>query len=343
MGSSTPTPDASAVRARDARAEAQRVVGPALAARVLEPSPPAVEDEWFADDPILDNGGRGDEQNPGVTSGAVVAPVPGPWTTWSEWLSAHPEHAGWAGSRWLGAFRRLPRPPSTLTATREALHRIAVAVLAPARRRVNGKIGLRYTYGGFGTPFFGDDEQVRVAGATLVRQRGDRVVAAPIVTLAGAAELALDGPPDVAWSAGLDVPDPGDPNRALPIDPAASTFLGDWFGFAFSVLEELRVEAESVDPSRVQLWPEHFDAAFDCLSEADGRRATFGASPGDAAVDEPYLYVTPWRAESITPGGLWNATSFPGAVFPLRSLVDRVDQRAAALDFFRERRRALTE
>ncbi|MBV8295363.1 MAG: hypothetical protein JO085_00885, partial [Acidimicrobiia bacterium] len=55
-----------------------------------------------------------------------------------------------------------------------------------------------------------------------------------------------------------------------------------WYGFAWSVLEELRSDAGSVEPSRVQLWPEHFDAAFDCLDER--RRATFGASPGEIRV-----------------------------------------------------------
>jgi hypothetical protein len=328
-------PALDATGARDGRAEAQRVVGPALAARVLEPSPPAVRDEWFADDPVL----RGQpDAGPATATAPVVAPVAGPWITWDAWLSDHPDHRAWASARWLGAFRRLRPAPETVPATRRALHHVAVSVLAPARRRVNGKIGLRYTYRGFGTPFFGDDEQVRVVGDELVRQRGDGAVAEPVTTLAAAASLALGGPPDRDWAARLDVPAPVDPDEPLHIDPNAAEFLGDWYGFAFSVLEELRIEPASADASRVQLWPEHFDAAFDCLPDATGRRATFGVSPGDADVDEPYLYVTPWHADAISPGPSWNATTFVGAILRWRELAGASDQRGGALEFFRRRR-----
>jgi hypothetical protein len=73
------------------------------------------------------------------------------------------------------------------------------------------------------------------------------------------------------------------------VDVDAAKFLADWYGFAWSVLERLRADTASTSPSRVQLWPEHFDAAFDCVS--GGRRATFGASPGDEDYPDPYLYV----------------------------------------------------
>jgi hypothetical protein len=104
------------------------------------------------------------------------------------------------------------------------------------------------------------------------------------------------------------------------------------------VLEALRADPESVEASRVQLWPEHFDVAFDCLP-AD-RRATFGASPGDAAVGDPYLYVLPGRIDDA-PSARWNAESFRGAILPLGDLVAAPDQRAEALWFFRERHAAL--
>jgi hypothetical protein len=315
---------------RNARQEAQEVVGDRLDCRVLEPSPPAVSDgEWFADDPVAVGTPR-----PGRP---VVSPVPGADLTWSEWLVDHPEHSEWASARWLGAYRRLPSPPATLPQTRLALHRVAVYVISPARRRANGKLALRWTLGGLGTPFFGADEQVRVEGEGLVRQRAGTAVREPITSLARAAALALDGPPDVAWAADFDVPPPGDPERALDVDPEAAAYLGQWFGFAWSVLEELRADPASVEPSRVQLWPEHLDAAFDCLPE--GRRATFGASLGDRAVEQPYLYVLPSAPDVAGLG--WNAESFPGAILPLALLLDADDQRAAALAFFRERRALL--
>ncbi|MGH9283956.1 MAG: hypothetical protein ACRD0S_13595, partial [Acidimicrobiales bacterium] len=57
-------------------------------------------------------------------------------------------------------------------------------------------------------------------------------------------------------------------------------------------------------PSRVQLWPEHFDLAVDLGPE--GRRANFGGSPGDDAHPEPYLYVGPWDTERLGPHVYWN-------------------------------------
>jgi len=126
---------------------------------------------------------------------------------------------------------------------------------------------------------------------------------------------------------------------SLPVDPVAAAFLGDWYGFAWSVLEELRADAASVEASRVQLWPEHLDAAFECFPAE--RRATFGASPGDAAVSEPYLYVLPPHGDAVAPSELWNADSFRGAILPLGEFVDAADQRAACLSFLRQRRSVL--
>ena len=323
--------DLSFLELRNARAEAQRVVGDELSARVLEPSPPAVVDgEFFADDPVAA------ESTPGVR---VISPVPGGDLTWDEWVRDHPEHGSWAADRWLGAYRRLPHPPATLAETRLALHRLVVYGVSPARRRANGKIGLRFTFGGIGTPFFGADEQVRIAGVNLVRQHAESARAERITTLAAAAAFVLDGPPDIASAEGFDVPPAGDVDAVLTVDPEAASFLADWYGFVYSVLEGVRAEPESTDTSRVQLWPEHFDAAFDCCPAE--RRATFGGSPGDAGIAEPYLYVIPANFEAAPASDVWNAPTFDGAALPLNDLVDRPDQRAEALTFFRRCRDVL--
>ena len=320
------------MNARDPRAEAQAVVGDGREARVLEPSPPAVADPpWFADDPVQGGGPPGER---------TVAPMPlGAAMTWDEWLADHPDRAGWAAERWLGARRRLVAPPAGFAAARLALHRVAVYAVAPARRRANGKFGLRFTAGGFGTPFFGDDEQVRIDGDRIMRQAGGDARDASLTTLAAAAALALDGPPDAAWAEGFDVPPLGDPDAELGVDPAAARLLGDWYGFAWSVLEELRAEPAAAPAGRTQLWPEHFDAAVDLGPEGPAR-ATYGASPGDAAVDEPYLYVLPSEPAAAA-GDLWNATSFAGAILPLSAFVGAADQGGAALEFMRARRDAL--
>ncbi len=63
-----------------------------------------------------------------------------------------------------------PALPPTYAATRNALQRVAVHVLARRRHAVTGRFGLRATPGGFGTPAFGPDEEVlRIAGDRLVR------------------------------------------------------------------------------------------------------------------------------------------------------------------------------
>src|SRR5258707_14030730 len=82
---------------------------------------------------------------------------------------------------------RLQPLPEGFTETRDALRRLAVYVLSPARKAVEGRIGLRSTAGGFGTPFFGAGEQLRVEGTSLVRQRGQAAESAGITSLAAAA------------------------------------------------------------------------------------------------------------------------------------------------------------
>ena len=313
---------------RNARGEAEVLLGDGMAARVLEPSPPAVMDEFFADDPTEV-----------ATVGSTVSPVGNADTTWAEAVAADAALAEFADARWLTPGRRLSAPPATLADTRLALHRVAAYVMSPARRRVNEKIALRWTLGGFGTPFFGADEQLRIEGTDLVVQQGDSVRAVPLTTLNEVA-AALGSTPDVEWASQFDIPEPGDLDAPLNVDPAASAWLGEWYGFATSVLEELRHDAESSDVSRIQLWPEHFDPAFEMLSDAEKRRASYGASPGDVHIDEPYLYVGPWYGADQPANDFWT-NGF--AAKPLSSFIDADDQRAAALEFYRHGRQLLAD
>jgi hypothetical protein len=106
------------------------------------------------------------------------------------------------------------------------------------------------------------------------------------------------------------------------------------------VLEQLRAEAlPEWEPSRVQLWPEHFDVAVEIGNEQAELRAALGGSPGDDTHPEPYLYVAPWTAPPE--GELWQAVGFPGAELSYAELLAAPDQRAAALEFFRVRLSAL--
>jgi len=226
-----------------------------------------------------------------------------------------------------------PDLPATFPSTREALHRVAEQIVAPARKPHN-EISLRRTEGGFGTPPFdleGRRTQVRVDGAELVISRGEETERIALTSLAEAGErlgedLLPDGPPE--------------DRSPLEVDPAAAERLADFYEVADLVLSRFRdsLPAED-DASDINLWPEHFDLAFEGGSEQAGKRANYGASPGDAEHPEPYLYVGPWSGE--VKGELWNATAFAGAELGYGELAAAGDQVAAALQFFRARRDAL--
>ncbi len=282
------------VAARNARAEAIEHTGDA-GAWVYEPSPPAITAEPFADDPV-----------------ATDNPI-----DWAAWLAANPDNDAWAADRMLAGDRSLGSVPANLSSTRIALHRLATYVIAPARHGQNGKFGLRSTLHGFGTPFFGNDRQIRVVGDRLVDQIGDTARSTPITTLRAAASF-LDVGIDTETAAEHDSPPVGDIDQELAVDAEASLFLGRWFAMAFAALEAVRADAASVDPSRPQLWPGHFDPAIEVGDE--DHRGSYGASPGDDAIDEPYLYVSVWWPDRIgldTSDARWNAPSFPGALLRL--------------------------
>jgi hypothetical protein len=317
------------------RQEAYERLDGAYEVRVLEPSPPAVtEGPWFADDPTAR--GTSPDGKP------IVSPVTTGDVTWDELGRDDPDLAGWCADRWLGAWRPLPPPPDgALVPTRVGWHTLAEHVVAAARHAANGKIGLRFTRRGFGTPWFrrGDhDEQVRIEGTRVIVHRDGDTRAAAASTVAAAADLVgiEPGAPADVYAPTT----PLEPDAALALDPGGAEFLGAWFGFAASVLEQLRAESDPADqPSRVQLWSEHFDMSVDLGDDNGGGRGTFGASPGDEAHPSPYLYVTHW---SDVPGdGYWNDPSFGGASLPAGTLADARNDRAVAFAFFHRGQDAL--
>lgn len=199
--------------------------------------------------------------------------------------------------------RSITSPPQGWETTRDALHALAEDVIAPARFAVDGRIRLRWLPGGFGTPGFGADRQIRVEGAELVIVGEGTSRREPIAA----------------------------------VDPAATRWLGEFFAFGLAVLEDLRRHVAADEPV---VWPEHFDYAIVAGDEAAGSRANYGASPGDEHHPEPYLYVAPWAARD---GELWNANGFSGAELGLGMLLASEDPRAAALEFLLTRARALDE
>lgn len=275
----------------DARTEARQMVRGRFEPRVLEPSPPAVNaPPWYGDDPAA----RGDV--PATRS--LLSPVGTGDLTWDELCEREPGLAPFCAERWLGAYRRIGPPPPDLAATRETLQRLAEHVIAPTRARANGRHGLRWTRGGFGTPYFGADAQLRVEGDVLVLEVGAKVHRGRITSLLDAAEFV-----------GYDVTrfDAESDARPLAIDATASAWLGDWLGFGCSVLEQVRADLGNTDTPPVELDPGTFELR---LALARGRSCSLTT-----------------RAPGLRAGE---------AELALAELLDAPNQRAHALAFLHE-------
>jgi hypothetical protein len=225
-----------------------------------------------------------------------------------------------------------PLPP-TFVDTRNALHRVAEELVAPARKPHN-EIALRQTPGGFGTPAFefdGSATRVRVEGVELVvaRDRAEERVELHSLAAGGALlgpELLPDGVPD--------------DETPLGIDGEAAARLADFYAFAADALGRVKsAMSADAEPSETNLWPEHFDIAVEAGPEAAGMRATYGASPGDDEHPEPYVYVGPWTAE--VSAELWNATGFRGAELGYAEFLGAGDPEILAIEFMRSRYTAL--
>jgi hypothetical protein len=135
--------------------------------------------------------------------------------------------------------------------------------------------------------------------------------------LGGAAErLQLDAPYEVPEHAvGSGVPFPGAGRPAL-------AEVARWVANADALLRETAGAWPGAAPVRV--WPHHFDIGS-VLPLTAGRgehdpSIGIGLSPGDDAVAEPYLYVTPWPPPGPGPlpelpaGGRWNRERWTGAL-----------------------------
>lgn len=309
---------------RDARAEAAERLGGRYDVRVLEPSPPAiVEGPFLADDPVV---------------GGQVVPVDREGSqSWAALCTAEKDESlrGWCEARWLVRHALSPLPAG-FDRTRASLHALAEHVIAPCRHEATAKIGLRFTHRGFGTPFLPGDRQVRVDAGNLIDSRTGGGREHALTTLGDAARF-------LGTTAGAPIEvyrptTPGASDAPLVVDTPAAVALGDWFGFCASLLEQLRADAGAGaevapgtdEPSRVQLWPEHFDLAVDIGPE--GHRANFGGSPGDDTHPEPYLYVGPWAPRR---GEFWNEPF--GASLSYRELLAGAD----GLAFLRQGRALL--
>jgi hypothetical protein len=217
--------------------------------------------------------------------------------------------------------------PDAYRRTRTGWHAVAERVLAPARHAAAGRIGLRVDPEGIVTPPFGpDDRRLRLTPDGIEDVTASASRREPLTTLGAAAHLVGVDP---ATETGLYTPTtPVDPALEVGGDPAAARSLVAWYRFGQAVLDAWRTERDTDTPSEIQLWPEHFDLALD-LGPVGGR-ANYGASPGDAGHELPYLYVGPWEPDDDP---FWNAGTY--ARLGHDHLAARSDPVAAALAFFR--------
>lgn len=284
-----------------------------LTAYVLESSPPAQNKEpLFADLPLEISG----DPKTAIT----------PTTEGGYQYDGFEALREFASARWLGHLQPLPALPSDWISKLEDAHRLAFAIISESRRLDNKKFGLRWVMGGVGTPFYGEDIQVRLVDGLLVLQEATEVKTAPITTLQAAGDF-LGLTPSGTQREG-DSPELGDLNRELNFSKECNDFLGSWFGLSTSVMEEFKLKGN--DPAPVQIWPGHFDVATEVSNGKN--RSTFGASPGDHNHAEPYFYIGP-HIEIDKSNPFWNAESYSGALMPLGDL-PKSNQRQAVLDFF---------
>jgi hypothetical protein len=215
------------------------------------------------------------------------------------------------------------------------LQRVATHILGRARFLATGRFGLRVTGDGIGTPAFGPDgDVVRIYDGMLVLERQrDGVGRTRVSAISGSSLAALAAfvgvDLGVTFSAGPAAPGVGDPSRPIIVDPGTVAEMLRWFRLGLSAFDRLLPSLS--DASIIQLWPEHFDLGLDAAT-ARGR-VNIGASPGDDAHPEPYLYLGPWDADRPGDPAYWNA--------PFGALLGHSELRAAddpldvATSFFR--------
>jgi hypothetical protein len=132
-----------------------------------------------------------------------------------------------------------------------------------------------------------------------------------------------------------------DPDSPLKVGDAPALALADWYRYGWEVLEVFRsIGTEDDEVSEIQLWPEHFDAATELGVETAGRRASYGASPGDKWHLEPYVYVSAWsKIDRSNP--YWNDRHFNGSSLAYAELLEAEDQVGRAVEFLTEGYRLL--
>jgi len=212
--------------------------------------------------------------------------------------------------------------PPSFAATRESLRALACYAISPARKARTGRIGLRATGTGFGTPPFDDGTRIVVEGEELAVVPGERIRISTVRTAAEFLGVEVSSDPGV----GHDLP-PFAPDDDLAVDRAASLALGAWYSFGDELLREVAADVPAM--TEAQLWPEHFDLAVQIAPDTP-HAANVGFSPGDEYSPEPYLYIGPHVRDGLD-DPFWNAPF--GASIPYSALLGVASPADAARHF----------
>jgi hypothetical protein len=219
-------------------------------------------------------------------------------------------------------------PTPVLVETRRSLHRVAEHVLSAALKTATGHIALQPGPDGFRTPALPDGTVVAVEGTEITVAQDDDVRRAPLTTVAAAAELAGIAP-GFPWTKHPPAT-PLEPDAPLSVDRASAAVLAGWFALGAEALTVLAAEIPQDEPGAARIYPEHFDLGM----VAD--QVNYGVSPGDDAIELPYLYVGPHEGPPER-DAFWNA---PFGAF--RTIHD-VRSPDDALAFFRAGRERVRE
>jgi hypothetical protein len=202
---------------------------------------------------------------------------------------------------------------AALNATRRALHGVAELVLAGPEYRASGTIRLRVISGGFGTI---REPMLRVEHTDLVTLTGSVPIDGRSCAQLAAEANVEAGPPADLYHDGSGV----SPNEKLALDRDAAHQIMTSLDIGDVALRRFAPDAPAV------LWPEHFDVS------ATVDDVTYGVSPGDTYLGEPYAYVGP---PSPVENAFFDAPF--GAARPLRDLGNA----DSVLSFFTEGARIL--
>lgn len=191
--------------------------------------------------------------------------------------------------------------------SRAALHGIAELLLAGPQYRSEGTIRLRVLPGAVATvagpelrvdhqSVWNRDLSVAVSGAASYAELGTRLGV-------------VAGMPEGLYKRGSGA----EVSERPALEPSAAQTL---IAALYRGDQALRLLAPDQTPV---LWPEHFDVAV-TVDEVN-----YGVSLGDEYLDEPYMYVGPWRTRV---GAFWNAPF--GAARPLAATAEEVAEFFAA-------------